>query len=309
MTGTGCQGQVFSGVEVEVCAVCDSTGASPAWCAHDSLLGASEEYSYVRCDTCGTIRMSPRPLFEVRRQAYPDEFPLYDWAMGRKQPVTEERIGRYRDQIEQINRRQRPGRLLDVGCGDGYFMLGMKQRGWDPRGIEINEAVAAYGRDQLGLDIVAGAEDGVDWDGPYDCITLMGVIEDVDDPNDILSRCRDNLDDGGLLVVQTHNIASWEARFFKSDWFNVEAPRHVWHFSPATLERLLEKNHFSQSGLLHYSADYVTEHSIQNRRGRRFPSSMPDRLLRKAVIAPANRLLPRIGQGVMIESYCRKQVS
>lgn len=297
--------------EVTLCAVCGGSSASPAWSAGDSLLetsspDADKRYAYIRCDTCGTLRMSPRPDFSERRRSFYDEYPLFDWALGRKPAVTEERVSRFAAQIRQINFKQRAGRLLDVGCGDGYFMLGMRDHGWEVRGIELHEGVAAYARDELGLDVMAGAEHELDWGGPYDCITLLGVIEDVDDPAALLSRCYEALDDGGLLVVQTHNIGSWEARYFKGDWFNVEAPRHVWHFTPETLALLERNNRFRQVDLVHYGTEYVTERSIEIRRGRRFPSSAFDRIIRKAVIAPAARLLPMIGQGIMIESYCRK---
>jgi hypothetical protein len=86
----------------------------------------------------------------------------------------------------------------------------------------------------------------------------------------------------------------------------VEAPRHVWHFAPLTLRRLLENNRFKQDDLLHYGAEYVTERSIENRRGKVFPSSTFDRILRKLIIVPAARLLPHLGQGIMIEAYSSK---
>lgn len=294
------------------CAVCGSAAATPLWTVRDRLLGFGGEYRIVRCPECGALCLSPRPPFEERRRAFTDGYPLFDWALGRKQAGPEERIARFRAQIGQISRRQRPGRLLDVGCGDGYFLLGMKERGWEVRGIELNEKVAAYARDTLGLDVAAGAEHEVDWAGetgqgePYDCITLFGVLEDVDDPSACLQRCHENLAPGGLLVVQTHNIASLEARLFGADWFNVEAPRHVWHFSPGTLGRLLENNRFVQTDLIHYGTAYVTERSIENRRGKAFPSSAFDRIIRKAVVVPAARLMPRLRQGIMIEAYCRK---
>jgi cyclopropane fatty-acyl-phospholipid synthase-like methyltransferase len=251
--------------------------------------------------------MSPRPPFNERRKAFSDDYPLFDWALGRKQAAAEERIARFGAQIAQINRRQRRGRLLDIGCGDGYFMLGMQRRGWETRGIELHEGVAAFAREQLGLDVAAGAEHEVEWGGPYDCITLLGVIEDLDDPNACLERCQESLAPDGLLVVQTHNIESLEARWFGPDWFNVEAPRHVWHFSPGTLSMLLENNRFHQTDLLHYGSSYVTEQSIGNRRGGPFPASTLDRIMRRALVAPAARLMPRLKQGIMIESYSRKQ--
>jgi len=288
------------------CAVCGSSLQRPMWSVRDSLLGSAGEYRIVRCPECGTLRMSPRPVYEERRQSFSDLYPLFDWALGRKRAQADQRIGRFAAQIGEISNRQRPGRLLDVGCGDGYFMLGMQRRGWEVAGIELHEKVAAYARDELGLDVRGGAEHEADWDGKYDCITLFGVIEDVDDPNASLKRCYDHLADGGLLVVQTHNIASWEARHFGPDWFNIEAPRHVWHFAPDTLKMLLQNNGFRQEELLHYGAAFVTERSIENRRGKVFPSSAVDRFIRKAVVAPAAKIAPKLGQGIMIESYCRK---
>ncbi len=295
----------FAGAELAVdCAVCGAAALRPVWTVRDTLLNSPGEFRIVRCPECGTLRMSPRPPFEERRAAFSDLYPLFDWALGRKWAEPEERIARFAPQIAEITRRHRPGRLLDVGCGDGYFMLGMKQRGWDVRGVELNEKVAAFARDTLGLDVAGGAEHEADWDGAYECITLFGVIEDVDDPNSLLRRCHEHLAPGGLLVVQTHNIGSWEAKRFGPNWFNIEAPRHVWHFAPATLRRLIGNNHFKQDDLLHYGAAYVTERSIEIRRGRVFPSSALDRLTRKLVVVPAARILPRLGQGIMIEAYC-----
>lgn len=291
------------------CAVCGSALQRPMWAVRDTLLGSPDEYSIVRCLECGTLRMSPRPAFDERRQSFSDLYPLFDWALGRKRAHAEQRIARFGAQIDEISRRQRPGKLLDIGCGDGYFLLGMQRRGWEVTGIELHEKVAAYARDELGLDVRGGAEHEVDWGGRYDCITLLGVIEDVDDPNACLERCFDHLREGGLLVVQTHNIGCWEARFFGPHWFNIEAPRHVWHFSPATLKKLLQSNGFRQDDLLHYGAAYVTERSIENRRGRVFPASVLDRLLRKAVVVPAAGIMPKLEQGIMIESYCRKAAS
>jgi SAM-dependent methyltransferase len=288
------------------CAVCGGALQRPMWTVRDTLLGSTESYRIVRCPDCGTLRMSPRPTFDERRQSFTDLYPLFDWALGRKRAQAEQRIGRFAAQINEINRRQRPGKLLDVGCGDGYFLLGMQRRGWEVSGIELHEKVAAYARDELGLDVRGGAEDEVDWGGRYDCITLFGVIEDLDDPNACLDRCREHLNNGGLLVVQTHNIDSWEARHFGPHWFNIEAPRHVWHFSPVTLEKLLQNNGFRQEHLLHYGAVFVTERSIENRRGKVFPSSALDRIIRKAIVAPAAKIAPKLGQGIMIESYCRK---
>lgn len=288
------------------CAVCGSHSAEVRWRVGDTLLRTPGTFDIVTCVECGTLRVEPLPPFDERRAAFTDDYPLFDWALGRKRADVEERVGRFMPQIAEINRRQRPGRLLDVGCGDGYFMLGMQTRGWEVRGIELHEGVAGYAREELGLDVTAGAEHEVDWEGPYDCITLFGVLEDVDDPNACLKRCHDNLADDGLLVVQTHNIESWEARFFGPDWFNIEAPRHVWHFSPATLGRLLAKNGFHQEALMHYGTAYVTERSIENRRHRPFPSSILDRALRKLAVVPAAKLTPRLGQGIMIEAYCRK---
>ncbi len=295
----------FAGAGMPVdCTVCGSADGKPAWGVRDTLLGTPGRFKIVRCPKCGTLRMSPRPPIQERRRAFSDLYPLFDWALGRKQAEAHARIARFTSQIAEINRRHAPGRLLDVGCGDGYFMLGMKERGWQVRGIELNEKVAAYARDRLGLDVVAGAEHEVEWGGPFDCVTLFGVLEDVDDPDACLQRCLNSLAPGGLLVVQTHNIASWEARLFGASWFNVEAPRHVWHFTPASLRRLLEKNRLQMEDLLHYCAAYVTEKSIENRWGRPFPSSSLDRALRRLIITPAARILPRLRQGIMIEAYC-----
>ncbi len=44
---------------------------------------------------------------------------------------------------------------------------------------------------------------------------------------------------GGVLYIQVPNIEGFEAHIFKSYWYGLELPRHLWHFSPESLRRLL----------------------------------------------------------------------
>jgi 2-polyprenyl-3-methyl-5-hydroxy-6-metoxy-1,4-benzoquinol methylase len=127
------------------------------------------------------------------------------------------------------------GKLLDVGCGNGEFMVRMRDLGWSVRGVDPDPAAAKQGRSQ-GLQIFVGTVSDVPDSTRYDVITLNHVIEHVSDPIGLLRECRRRLRPGtGTLVITTPNIKSLGHWWFKRYWRGLEVPRHLFLFSPAAL--------------------------------------------------------------------------
>jgi 2-polyprenyl-3-methyl-5-hydroxy-6-metoxy-1,4-benzoquinol methylase len=132
------------------------------------------------------------------------------------------------------------GRLLDVGCGSGEWLLSMRNLGWTVDGVDFDENAIRVAR-QKGLEVQCGSVEQQNFpDNSFDAVTLHHVIEHVPDPVKTLAECGRVLKKGGKLVVFTPNSSSLGHRIFKEYWRGLEPPRHLHLFSTKSLHRLLE---------------------------------------------------------------------
>jgi SAM-dependent methyltransferase len=134
--------------------------------------------------------------------------------------------------------RQTPGRLLEIGSGNGVFLERMRSRGWDVQGVEIDPE-AAKAAETFGVPIYVGTLQEAHYPSAYfDAITMNHVIEHVHNPIALLRECYRILKPGGgHLVVATPNMRSLGHTRFGSDWFALDPPRHLHLFSQATLAK------------------------------------------------------------------------
>ena len=153
----------------------------------------------------------------------------------------------YESWLDEIERHQSPGTLLDVGCGTGLFLSVARRRGWDPFGIDECEEALAYARDQFGLEVWAGRFAEFATGGRYfDVVTGWDIIEHAREPLKFLQAMRDCLAPGGLLGISTPNQRSildlvagalYRATAHRLTWplekFYIE--QHFLYYSPDTL--------------------------------------------------------------------------
>ena len=135
----------------------------------------------------------------------------------------------------------RPGRLLDVGSGRGRFLAAASTIGWDAVGIEFEPGLAAMASDRYGVEVVVGDAVSAPVEGPFDVITMWHALEHLPDPLAALERARELLAPGGRLVISVPNNDSWQARLGGDDWLHLDIPRHLYHFTPGSLTRLVER--------------------------------------------------------------------
>lgn len=136
----------------------------------------------------------------------------------------------------------RKGRVLDIGCGYGFFLQEMKSRGWQVEGVEVSAAGRDYTRGQG--DIHAHAEPLEKLGLPkssFDVVTLFYVIEHVLDPLSVLREVKRILTPGGLILLRwphsTPIVKILGPLSKKVDLYHT--PYHLYDFSPQTMEKML----------------------------------------------------------------------
>jgi 2-polyprenyl-3-methyl-5-hydroxy-6-metoxy-1,4-benzoquinol methylase len=141
----------------------------------------------------------------------------------------------------------------------------MAARGWTATGLDVSPEVVRTVRQQLGLDALAGSLPHPDlFPGSFDVITMWQSLEHVHRPLEVLRSAYDLLVPGGKLVVAVPNFNSLGSEWFGENWFGLDLPRHLTHFTPRTLTEMLETGGFRVTDVRGWShADWLRSSAAQ----------------------------------------------
>ncbi|MEA3416270.1 MAG: class I SAM-dependent methyltransferase [Thermodesulfobacteriota bacterium] len=195
---------------------------------------SGEVFRVVRCSVCGLIYVNPQPSAEELVCYYPQTHQS-------SAPAAYERSdARPRVKLVSSLFGGTPGRILDIGCGKGLLLAGLRKKGWKVFGTELSE-VSAQIAGTAGITVYNLPVEECPFEPEsFDVATLYHSLEHMTNPLKTLRAVHGLLRPGGSLVVEVPNIGSWYAKAFGTAWFHLDAPRHLYHFNRHTLRRMLE---------------------------------------------------------------------
>lgn len=136
-------------------------------------------------------------------------------------------------------------KVLDVGSGTGYFLDFLQKNEYQAFGIEEDEGARAYAKKQFGVQVNAPEALLADQlDAPFGAITMWHVLEHVHKPDLYLQKFHRLLADQGVLLIAVPNHISHDGVHYQAYWAGYDVPRHLWHFSPKSMQALVERNGF-----------------------------------------------------------------
>jgi len=138
---------------------------------------------------------------------------------------------------------RKPGRLLDVGAGNGAFLLRAREAGWQVQGLEPDSRAVLAAQSE-GIDVVHGSISTFHVDAEFDQVCLSHVLEHLHDPTGALVRIFGWLKPGGRVWLALPNPTGLGSRIFAENWFALDPPRHLVIPPQAELRRILEKAGF-----------------------------------------------------------------
>lgn len=230
--------------QVEICPACQSPDLIPYLDVKD-LRVTQEAFHLLCCSQCGLVITTPRPdVGEIGRYYETDDYISHSATsrtfMDRLYYTV--RMIMVRRKKALIEKFVQGRRLADVGAGSGFFAGYMQSKGWQVLAFEPNTGARAIAREQHQLDIREGEAFFAIPLHSLDAVTMWHVLEHVHDPNAYLSQICKCLTDDGTVFIAVPNYRSLDARIYREFWAAWDVPRHLWHFSPESMSRLLSRH-------------------------------------------------------------------
>ena len=133
----------------------------------------------------------------------------------------------------------KPGRILDVGAAAGFILKGFTDEGWQGTGLEPNEKMAAYGRQNLDLDLRCGTLENFAATEKFDLVSMVQVAAHFYHPRKAFENAVNVLDKNGHLLIETWNRGSLSARVLGRHWHEYSPPSVLHWFSQKGLSEFL----------------------------------------------------------------------
>ncbi len=206
-------------------------------------------FAVVECQNCSLRYTNPRPDPESIGSFYSQDYKPHrsprKTGPAQRSSWWSRVSGRSVERRGEIPWDGEPGRLLDFGCGGGSFLRRMADRGWSVTGVDASASAVREVQESLGLTALNGTLPHPDLSpSSFEVITMWHSIEHVHDPIAVLREAFRLLVPGGKIIVACPNHESSPRRWFGSEWFGLDLPRHLIHFSPSTLRDALEVSGF-----------------------------------------------------------------
>lgn len=188
------------------------------------------------CGRCGSIHADcSKPVDDLYADLYSKDEPVPDVVVASLDAV-----------VRSMSAFRTHGRWLDIGFGQGALLDAAAQGGWSCYGTEHSPVAIEQGRAR-GFKTTSGTKSFED--GTFDVVSLVELLEHVEDPGSFLKEARRVLRKGGCLYVTTPNAWSLNRWVLGPSWSIFSPPDHITIFTPAALRRLLSQSGFHKTGL------------------------------------------------------------
>ncbi|WP_111598729.1 class I SAM-dependent methyltransferase [Chitinophaga skermanii] len=228
------------------CPVCNSDKIHPQLSAEDYTV-SHEVFDIWHCDACTARFTQNVPVSsEIGRYYQSQEYISHS-------ETKEGLVNRLYHSVRKITMRSKQnwvksaanlktGSLLDVGCGTGAFIHYMQQIGWTVTGLEPDERARENAAKLYNLQPLPPSTLYELPAQSFDVITMWHVLEHVHDLHQYLDQLKRLVKPGGAILIAVPNYTSLDAKHYGKYWAAYDVPRHLYHFSPKSMQILLEQH-------------------------------------------------------------------
>lgn len=262
-----------SSIHYTHCPICHHDHLSAVFNVIDQLV-SRESFTILECEQCGCRLTQGAPDRSASSRYY--ESADYISHSNTRQGLINRiyQLVRKRTLLQKVKWVERStglsaGRILDVGSGTGAFVAALRKAGWQADGLEPDPTARRVAQDDFGVALLDIDQLFSLPDHTFDAITLWHVLEHVHDLDGYLQQFQRLLKPGGSLLVALPNHTSWDAIHFGKWWAAYDVPRHLYHFSPRSIQHLSKRHRFSVASIrpMWFDAFYISLLSHQHKSG------------------------------------------
>lgn len=180
-------------------------------------------------------------------------------------PALNHNYREYSDYCKMIGALKNTGKILEVGCGNGYLLKNLETLGYDCYGVEPSPMAYTYAKEKLGLNVENKflAESSF-YNKKFDVVILIDVVEHIMDMQTFMKEITTVLNDGGIIFIGTGNIDSLNAKIAGPNWGYFLSWEHVSFFNKQSMQYILQKNNFfnikiNETSLQHKPIQNISE--------------------------------------------------
>lgn len=239
-------------LENTTCPICGCNYYATILEAKDFRFRTTEDnFKIAVCKQCGFRFLNPRPKESEIAKYYP---PGFNKKSGSPFDKIINDLFNFAQQnaINSIFKKyKKSGKMLDLGCGNGTFLLAMQKNGYEVWGTELNPCAREYVPDLLKERILYKDLVSCNFaEKSFDIITMFQSLEHMFNLKEILENVHKILKDNGILYICVPNMDFFESRLFGKYYYNLEVPRHLYFFTKESLDNLMLNNGFKRVKML-----------------------------------------------------------
>ena len=256
------------------CPVCSSSDIARFFSAKDYTV-SGEKFEIFQCNDCRLrFTQDPPDAASISRYYKSQEYISHtDTSKGLINKLYRSVRKKALKQKRRLVEREtgiKQGRILEVGSGTGSFAAEMKNAGWQVTGLEPDADARRVAEEVNAIKLLQADELFKLSPGSYDVIALWHVLEHVHELSAYLKQFKALLKENGKLIVAVPNYPSLDATVYKQYWAGYDVPRHLYHFSPQSIQKLMVKEGLKVIGIkpMWYDSFYVSLLSSKYKNGR-----------------------------------------
>jgi 2-polyprenyl-3-methyl-5-hydroxy-6-metoxy-1,4-benzoquinol methylase len=266
-------------IDYKVCPNCSDSRISNVFSVKDFTV-SNEEFEIWECENCSQRFTQNIPSEEEIGKYYQSENYIShsDISKGlvndlyhkvRKRTLVQKR------KLVEKETGKTFGNILDIGAGTGAFLNTMKLANWSSTGLEPDETARKKALELYNIHLKKTEEFVSLPSESFDAITMWHVLEHVHDLHEYLEQLKSLIKPTGKIFIAVPNYTSFDSKHYQQFWAAYDVPRHLYHFSPKSMQKLLSIHDLKLDKMkpMWYDSVYVSMLSEQYKTGASHPAN------------------------------------